>query len=629
MKFILAGSLLLRPPEKCGICAEYAQTELIRLLGKLGTTVKVSGKEKGLAFTLGNPERGNLGLLKKIRENGFVSHVSKSGITLAAKTEKGLLNAVYTLIEDLGITFVMPGKNNELCAPEAPFALRCGTFVRNMRNEHAGVACEFAAVTEEEYRGEEWMAYFAKLRFDIVFRHAKGHIHNDPKFGFIYGDGGHEFHHLLPSEFKDAHPETNRQIQPDDFNGKRVNDVNFCSASETAWKEIEKNFRKYVSQYRELDHLTLEFADLPDGGHCLCANCRNYSAPDIQAIVMNRFAEITERLGLKCTIQMNAYHDTMMPSKLIPPGRNIRIHFAPRERCWGHAFDDTSCARNMYYLKCLKEWNKYAFPHTKNATYIGYYNDQILFRGMYPFIPDVISADLKCMMTNGITNFMSLQVGGQILQPDYNLLYLSAIQWDEHLDGKTFCKTVSGRIFGKMNAATLEKYLLARSRIFTGVLKWCDVDLGVCHLDYRWLKEDESEFFRNMVIRLHKASVAMKKAADDLKTKLSGFPAPLKQLLSDEANRAEFESEVIEGMSLQQKVNCKMPEARRTRNPKKIAICRKEFEELLTFLRKSVKTGDKVGIGKNAYYGRFVDPWLADDIAKKIAWCDSILNKKD
>ena len=72
----------------------------------------------------------------------------------------------------------------------------------------SGISCEFAAVTEEEYQGEEWMAYFAKLRFDMVFRHAGGHIHNDPKFGFIYGDGGHEFHHLLPKKFKADHPET-------------------------------------------------------------------------------------------------------------------------------------------------------------------------------------------------------------------------------------------------------------------------------------------------------------------------------------------------------------------------------------------------------------------------------------
>ena len=219
MKFTLPKQLSCMVPEKSGACAKYAQSEMIRLLAKLGTNVKIAGKNKGLLFTLGDAGKIPAQSLKKIRNNGFVSCVTKTGIALAAKTEKGLLNAVYTLIEDLGITFVMPGEKNEIPASDAPFALDCGVFVRNMRSEHAGISCEFAAVTEEEYRGEEWMAYFAKLRFDIVFRHAGGHIRNDPKYGFTYGDGAHEFHHLLPKEFKEAHPETSRQIQPDDFGG--------------------------------------------------------------------------------------------------------------------------------------------------------------------------------------------------------------------------------------------------------------------------------------------------------------------------------------------------------------------------------------------------------------------------
>lgn len=623
----LAKTMTCSVPEAPGVCAAYAQSELMRLLAKLGVGVEVKGRLKGLALILGAAENVPAAALDKVRGNGFVSCVTESGVALAAKTEKGLLNAVYSLAEELGITFIMPGEKNELSAPGAPFALKCGVFVRNTKSEHSGIYCEFAVVTEEEYRGEEWMAYYAKLRFDTVLRHAGGHIHNDPKFGFIYGDGAHEFHHLLPKEFKELHPETSRQDRPDDFGGRRVNDVNFCSASEQAWEEIEKNFRKYASRYRELDHLILELADLPGGGHCLCAHCRNYSASDLQTIIMNRLAEIAEKLGLKCTIQMNAYHDTIVPGKQIRPRENVQFFFCPRERCWGHALDDSSCARNSYYMKCLKDWKKETFSCMRKKSYLGYYNDQILFRGMYPFIPDVISADLACVSDNGIDSFITLQVGGQILQPDYNLLYLSAIQWDDSLDGKKFCRDISRRIAGE-NAAVLEKYLLARARIFQDVLKWCEVDVSVCHLDYRWLKEDASAFFRNMAKRLYNDSVAMKKASNELKAGLEGLPAGVKKRLSDEVLRAEFESEIMASMSLQQEVNCEMPEAREKRDPKKIAACRQKFKDLMTLLRKSVQTGNRIGLGENAYYGRFVDPWLLNDIAKKIEWCDSILKSE-
>ena len=194
------------------------------------------------------------------------------------------------------------------------------------------------------------MEYFCKIRFNSVARHAGGKIENDPKYGFYFGHGGHEFHHLLPKDFKAEHPETCRQIQPDDFLGERVNDVNFCYSSEGAWIEIEKNFAKHADEFKDYDHLVLEFADLPGGGHCLCANCRHYSASDVQAIVMNRFAEIVEKLGLKATVQMNAYHDTMMPSLMFPPRKNILIAFAPRERCWAHSLTDPACERNKFYL---------------------------------------------------------------------------------------------------------------------------------------------------------------------------------------------------------------------------------------------------------------------------------------
>ena len=154
-QFILSKELSCTVPEQTGVCVGYAAKELIRLLAKLGTGVTISGKNHGLLFTLGKADRIPARTLRKIKGNGFVSGVTRTGIALAAKTEKGLLNAVYSLIEDLGITFLMPGEKNELVSPDAPLGLDCGTVVRNMRSEHAGISCEFAAVTKEEYRGEE------------------------------------------------------------------------------------------------------------------------------------------------------------------------------------------------------------------------------------------------------------------------------------------------------------------------------------------------------------------------------------------------------------------------------------------------------------------------------------------
>ena len=628
----LSEKMELIVPAGLGACGTFAKEEFIRLLAKFGTKVTVLEAGKSLVFSLVVPgtSAGKIpaAKIRKIKLDGFVSNVTENGVTLAAQREKGLLNAVYTLIEDLGIIYLMPGEKNEYISPDAPFALECGTQVRNMLCNYSGITCEFAAVTEKDYSGEEWMEYFCKIRFNSVARHAGGKIENDPKYGFYFGHGGHEFHHLLAIVFKAKHPETCRQIQPDDFLGERVNDVNFCYSSEEAWNEIEKNFAKHADEFKDYDHLVLEFADLPGGGHCLCANCRHYSASDVQAIVMNRFAEIVEKLGLKATVQMNAYHDTMMPSLMFPPRKNILIAFAPRERCWAHSLTDPACERNKFYLECLKAWSKHAFPYTDHCNGVGYYTDQILFRGLYPFTPDVIAEDWKCMAEHGINEFFTLQVGGQILQPDYNLIFHAAFPWDPTLTGKKFCRNFALKLGGKQFAPVIEKYLLARAKCYGEVLKWCDVEKDICHLDYRWMKEDESPFFKKMVTRLHKSSLMLEKIAVELKNCVKTAPAQLKKLLTAEADRALFESGVVEGMSLQQNVFCKLPAARCTRDPKLVKECRDELIALDKFLRNSIKAGDKVGIGKNAYYGRFVDPWLSNDIIKKVAWCDAILKRE-
>ena len=120
----------------------------------------------------------------------------------------------------------------------------------------------------------------------------------------------------------------------------------------------------------------------------------------------------------------------------------------------------------------------------------------------------------------------------------------------------------------------------------------------------------------------------LEKIAAELKDSIKNAPEQLKKLLTAESDRALFESGVVEGMSLQQSVFCKLPAARRTREPKLVKECRDELIALDKFLRNSIKAGDKVGIGKNAYYGRFVDPWLSNDIIKKVAWCDAILKRE-
>ena len=269
------------------------------------------------------------------------------------------------------------------------------------------------------------------------------------------------------------------------------------------------------------------------------------------------------------------------------------------------------------------------FSFNRNATYVGYYNDQILFRGLYPFLPHTMLRDFDCMLQNGIRNFMSLQTGGQVFQPDYNLLLHAEMVWNDHLTAADFIRSLAAKVAGKKYARVLSDYLIRRMRVYEKAMIWCELDADVCHLDYRWLKEDSSPFFRRLVKVYGNAEKKLRSAASKLSEAIRGMPSglPLAEWLRKESSRAVFEAEVFHVMKLQQDVFSDLPEARRTRDAEKVRACRRKLVELGRALADSVKTGEAAG-QREAYYGKFADPWMRQDLNRKIAWCDSILKKQ-
>ena len=177
-----------------------------------------------------------------------------------------------------------------------------------------------------------------------------------------------------------------------------------------------------------------------------------------------------------------AYHDTMFPGKQIDPPRRSFLLFAPRERCYGHALDDNNCPRNRHYLQALQEWTGTFREFDDNHTF-EYYFDQILFRGMYPFVPSVIIDDARVYESHAIECHMSLQVAGPAIAPEYNMILFSRTAWEAGLTAEQFYDELDV----KMGATgAWRDYLRRRADVFADALRFCYHDLDV-YLDYRWL----------------------------------------------------------------------------------------------------------------------------------------------
>ena len=478
--------------------------------------------------------------------DSFRLAVSGEGIELSATSAKGILNGVYYLAEQLGFLFLLPGEAGEW-APEQAVDLPVGETLMQPRFPFRGIFWGWLDV--RDYTDEEWLRFYAKLKFNALSDRIVD-VQLVEELGIRLEVGGHGLSELLPRDLFAEKPDLFRLFQPEDFGGKRLNDSNVCITNPDARKIIKENFQTMLKSVEGAYALHAWADDLPASGWCLCPSCRSFSPADQSMLAMNLLAEAARECQSDVRVANIAYHDTMFPGINISPASETFLVFAPRERCYGHALDDPKCARNRHYMEALKAWRDKYDGISDDHTF-EYYFDQILFRGMYPFLPDVILDDMTVYQENGIESHMSLQVAGPELVPEFNMLLFAAAHWNKDLTSTQFCHTVSAKLAAG-GAPAWEEYLLARGETFTGAMKMCDHDLSV-YLDYRWLPETTSTFAREMVGVYADSSKKLEAAAERLAAGVSpGAPERLLLLTQLEVKRALFEAAELRVMHYQQ-----------------------------------------------------------------------------
>jgi len=405
-------------------CYRYAVAEIQRLLGRMGiscTPLSEAGGNTTLVLRVVHPECGatvQAPSLRALLPDGYLIGVTDTGAHLFAKTPKGILNAVYDLAERLGYLFLQPGEAGEWppASGRGRPDLPTGDIVAQPRFPHRGV---FAS-TGGDYTIQEWMRFYAKLRLNAV-SHEPDDLALAEELGLRLESGGHGLAGLIPRDLFQDKPELFRLEQPEDFYGQRRHDWNCCATHPETRQLLQSRFREKAKTWKGLHAVHLWPDDLDGGGWCFCTTCRSLSPADQAMLAMRHLADVVARDGLSLRIPVLAYHDTLFPGRRIDPSPEMFLLFAPRERCYAHAIDDPRCLRNRHYARALKDW-AVKFRSIDDSHTFEYYFDQILFRGLYPFLPNVILADMKAYEAHAIQSHMSLQVGGPTVAPEFNML---------------------------------------------------------------------------------------------------------------------------------------------------------------------------------------------------------------
>jgi hypothetical protein len=327
-----------------------------------------------------------------------------SVVEISGGSPRGCLYGTYRFLERLGCRWPLPGKDYEVVP---------------RRTEIGWSGPEVRSRPVMRHRGLMWIpiSYDDDL-LDLIDYLAK----NGFNFVTICGDsipkpylagldealrrrdlgvewGGHLLSSYLPRAEFQKHPEYFRMAA-----GKRTASQNMCPSSAEAAEIIA---RRSLADWQRLQGFprleTLHFwpDDLLGSAWCGCPRCAGLSDSDQSLKILNAVAE---RLPLDRTALAHlSYHATIQSPRKVKPHANVRLFYAPRERCYRHAMGE--CPTNQRYLARLKSQVGW-FPNDPEV--MEYYMDMVLYRQMPLPLHPVIGRDVKVYREAGIDRITSL-----------------------------------------------------------------------------------------------------------------------------------------------------------------------------------------------------------------------------
>ncbi len=366
--------------------------------------------------------------------SSFAIVADARGVTLASRSARGVLDAVYTLLEQFGCRWSLHGPHAEdvprlsartIDLQSVTGAFRCAVrgYSTDIMTWHYTQPELFSARLEDDRAFIDWMGksganafFFIRHPFDTLLTIAE----LLPEFrrrGIDVEYGGHVIPLLLPREEYRDHPE----YFPETADGSRTDHGNLCTSNAAALAAASDHAVRYVRDYPEMSALHIWGADLWQGGWCRCVACRAVTVQDQSLRVCNAVARTLADAGVARPVCYLAYHDTIDAQVTLRPDDHVYAEFAPRERCYGHALDDPQCLTNRRYAAALE---RYVERFDGRVRMFEYYGDAILFCGCAVPLTAVIAADLEYYRRLGVKGITMLQFGAFSLWA-YSLNFLT------------------------------------------------------------------------------------------------------------------------------------------------------------------------------------------------------------
>ena len=393
--------------------------------------------------------------------DGFLRIPDQDGLLLRGDGLRGLLYAVYDLLETLGCRWVAPGPDGERLPRHERVTLPAVGLADRPALAGRGIVIGHDHFLTE---AESWIAWAARSRLNTIFIHTIGRgpavgacrlsswrsrrrdlLPSIVERGMDLELGGHHLSDLVPRQFFRNSPELFR------FDGTRhTPDRNFCPSHPKTQAILKANGVAFFTAYPEAHVYHLWPDDLLGGGWCACPLCAGLSAADQALLAANTLAEALAELRPDARVSYLAYHDTESTPQVLAPHPQVELIFAPRPRSYAHGIGEPSSPINAMYAMRLAEnialfgkgrdqvsegrrpKNEEAArgesitntleislsrasgirsPDLGSPSVFEYYLDGILFKSSVPPLPEVIAADMAQYRDAGVRSVHTLLTG--------------------------------------------------------------------------------------------------------------------------------------------------------------------------------------------------------------------------
>jgi hypothetical protein len=408
-------------PGSSGDVERFACDELKRYVKQMsGAALLDARNERSHVIRIGlRKDLGTIDLpAAKTGFDGYSITVTDDAITIAGDNPRGVLYAVYDLLERLGCRWYHPTidpKDPEVVPKNADLLLPNGKWSESARIEDrlywiSGLAfkvmpesiAQLDWAAKNRYNGLSWQCIPDLIEAHLAEMESTGVFAAMRKRGMMFHGPGHSFPHFLPTKtYFDKHPQwfgfREGKRQP---HGDKWPLTNFCMSNVEAQDEFIRNVLEFAKQHPQIQRLDL----LPiDGGlPCECENCLKSTPTDLLIALYNKLATRLKTAApdvvLDCVPGYGQLTET--PDKVFPSDGLAGL-YAHWGRNHAESYDDPQYGRRPN----LMVWESYF----KRFMICSYYaaNSHQPFTGP-PYL-HAIEGDTRYMVNHGVSGALVLE----------------------------------------------------------------------------------------------------------------------------------------------------------------------------------------------------------------------------